>query len=295
MSLPTIPQAEKDVFKIVAVVRQAIESLNGSIAGADGDKGAVTVTSGVYAINDGFVPGISRKVGAVTPHENLICVRVSNSTIDIDADAVELFDSNGISKRFASLNETLDITASGANGLDTGSEAGNTWYYAWAIGKADGTLDGLLSASASSPTLPAGYTFKGLICAARNNGSSNFIPFRQIDRNVQIQATGILSAGAATSYTAVSTAAVAPPMATELFINAYIFTSSGTASCVLNIASHGSGTTATYAVQQINGTVDVFGIGAPFAVQIDQDNSRIMYDVSGTNANGSITAIGYRL
>lgn len=72
---------------------------------------------------------------------------------------------------------TADITASGANGLDTGSEASSTWYSAWVIQKADGTVASLLSTSATSPTMPSGYTLKRRIGWVRNDASSNFLPF----------------------------------------------------------------------------------------------------------------------
>lgn len=41
-------------------------------------------------------------------------------------------------------NTGIDVTASGAGGLDTGSEGASRWYEAYAIAKDDGTLNGLL-------------------------------------------------------------------------------------------------------------------------------------------------------
>jgi len=52
--------------------------------------------------------------------------------------------------------QNIDITASGINGLDTGSEATSTWYSVWIVSGSSGT-GGLLSTSATAPTLPAGY------------------------------------------------------------------------------------------------------------------------------------------
>lgn len=74
-----------------------------------------------------------------------------------------------------------DITASGANGLDTGSEANSTLYYVWLIADSSGTnsVAGLLSASATSPTLPSGYDKKRLIWAVYNDSSGNFLDFTQ--------------------------------------------------------------------------------------------------------------------
>lgn len=68
------------------------------------------------------------------------------------------------------------ITATGANALDTGTEANSTWYYVWLIKHGtNGTVAGLLSTSATAPTLPSGYTHKRLIFAVRNDASGNFI------------------------------------------------------------------------------------------------------------------------
>ena len=72
----------------------------------------------------------------------------------------------------------MTISTSGAGGLDTGSEASNTWYYIWLIGKTDGTVSAMYSLSSSSPTMPSGYTLKRILpFAVRNNASSNLDPF----------------------------------------------------------------------------------------------------------------------
>lgn len=74
---------------------------------------------------------------------------------------------------------TVDLSVSGANGLDTGTEAADTWYYLWLIkNPSTGVVAGLFSASGSSPVLPSGYTKKRLLpIAVRNDASSNILPF----------------------------------------------------------------------------------------------------------------------
>jgi len=70
-------------------------------------------------------------------------------------------------------NLSVDPSGTGAGGLDTGSLANNTWYYIWVIAKSsDGTIAGLLSTSASSPSMPSGYDVKRRIGACRTNGSA---------------------------------------------------------------------------------------------------------------------------
>jgi hypothetical protein len=237
----------------------------------------------------------ARLVGGITPVENLIVKYVTAATIDIDADAVVLFDSGGASQRFESMNETLDITASGANGLDTGGEAADTWYHIWAIGKSDGTLDGLLSASSSAPTLPSGYTYKGYIGAARNNSSSNFISFLQIDSTVNIAVQVVLDDGSATSYTAVSLTAAIPPNAREVWLQPLIRSSSGTNAVTLNVASAGSGTTETYGraisnASSVGTAREAFG-SAFCPISTPQE---VVYLVSGTNAQAYLRVYGWR-
>lgn len=100
----------------------------------------------------------------------------SNSTVRIPT---------GFSCRSADNTANIDVTsdldavlsASGANGLDTGAEASGTTYYLWVIKKSsDGTVASLWSLSASSPTMPAGYDLKRRIKGAwRNDGSSNLM------------------------------------------------------------------------------------------------------------------------
>lgn len=137
------------------------------------------------------------------------------------------------------LNVTGDLTVSlavaGANGLDTGAEASNTWYYLYVIGNpTTGATAGLWSVTnesvSGSVTLPAGYTKKRqLPFAARNDASSNLIPF-YIENwgmyptvywdvnfpNSSTEAVGetkILDNGAAAAFTSVSAASFVPPIA----------------------------------------------------------------------------------
>lgn len=137
-------------------------------------------------------------------------------------------------------NQAVALTTSGANGLDTGSEAGNTWYYLWAIRKSsDGTVGGLLSTSRTSPTMPSGYDQKALLpLAIRNDGSSNIIPFvigqgwpysPFVEYNVHIgdqSAVGsnnVLNAGTSGTFSAVDLSSLIPPISTMAYLKALHF------------------------------------------------------------------------
>lgn len=142
-----------------------------------------------------------------------------NYQLTITADVADIRDTSGTVKTFATVSLTADISTSGANGLDTGVEASGTWYYVWIIGKADGTVASLLSISATSPTMPSGYTFKGLVGAVRNDGSSNFLAFRQGGNEVWFEAPqSVLSGGSSTTEASVSTAAAVPSVAAAVVV-----------------------------------------------------------------------------
>lgn len=69
---------------------------------------------------------------------------------------------------------------SGNGGLDTGAVATGTWYHAWLIKRPDtGVVDVLFSLSASSPTMPSGYTLKRRIGSMKTDGSSQWVKFIQ--------------------------------------------------------------------------------------------------------------------
>lgn len=74
---------------------------------------------------------------------------------------------------------SINCATTGANGLDAGSLANNTWYHAFAIFKTDRTAALLASTSISSPTFPTGYTLKRRIGSFRTNGSAQIIAFVQ--------------------------------------------------------------------------------------------------------------------
>ncbi len=121
----------------------------------------------------------SRSGNSLAYHKNLVIVDASTSTVDIDADEIELTDTNGLPFLAKSVNLTANLSSSGVNGLDTGSETASTLYFIYGIYNGT-TVASLLSLSSTAPTLPSGYTSKGLVGAIFNNSGSDFDNFRQI-------------------------------------------------------------------------------------------------------------------
>ncbi len=179
----------------------------------------LNVTSGKLAadavttakILDGAVTSAKLSPGAVLPttgrgsYSNLVVKRASVSTVDIDADSVTLA-SGAATFDALSVNLTADITASGANGLDTGSEANSKWYAVWVIYNGT-TVASLLSLSATAPTMPSGYTYKRRVGWVYNGSGGDLDDFIQRGRiHTLIGNSSVLSGGTSASFAVLSPA-----------------------------------------------------------------------------------------
>jgi len=195
---------------------------------------------------------------------------------------VVLADSSGRLKRFASLSETLTISSTGANGRDVvdngGAEQASTWYHLFAIGKTDGTLDvfasqvGFPGSGTSIYTrLPSGYTWAGYLGAAYNDGSSNLVDFKQRGNLVGSWAgSGVVNAGTAATYTAVSLTGSVPITATAIDLDIRAVATGAVTSVTAVAAAEGSGTSAQY------GFVVAASGGASSANMIGRTYGRLM-------------------
>ncbi len=121
-----------------------------------------------------FIPSARGKTGSTA----LLMFSNTAAQVTITAREILMKSSAGLPYVATSFSNIVNMAASGANGLDTGVEAANTWYYLWAI--STGSVDrGLISASSTSPTLPSGYIYSALLGVVRNDNSSNFLRFAQ--------------------------------------------------------------------------------------------------------------------
>lgn len=124
-------------------------------------------------------------------------------------------------------------------GIDTGAEAGSTWYAVHAVEHTDGTDAILLSTSASAPTAQTGQASRRLLGWVRNDGSSNLIQsyqvgdgttrstiYREEDAAVVQAPFTVLNNGGATAFTYVDCAGVMPPTQTETAIFSLLYTPS---------------------------------------------------------------------
>lgn len=184
--------AASNTFKLngsaVATAAQFTAALNSVVgdSGSGGTKGLVPApasgdaSAGKFLKADGtwaLPAGLPTKYWSGFQHSNN--VTTPNTKIDIAAgvardgtDAINIITSSG----------TVDCGSTGLNGLDTGALANSTWYYTFAICKADGSVPGYLASSSSTaPTLPATYTKFRRIGSFKTNGSAQIIAFKQVN------------------------------------------------------------------------------------------------------------------
>lgn len=110
----------------------------------------------------------------------------SNTTVSVSIVEAILEDGSGNTFNAKNVSLTGSVSSNGANGLDTGTVTLNSWYYVYVIyNPTTTTTASLISLSASSPTLPAGYTFLARFGSFRTDGSSTIKGFIQAGPDVQ--------------------------------------------------------------------------------------------------------------
>jgi hypothetical protein len=269
-----------------------VENVSGSL-----DNGLSSVEIGLITATNTSLPVFSRATSPgnrLVPHKNLVVARASASTITVTADEIELYSASGNFKKVSSVNVTIDITASGANGLDTGVEANSTWYYVWIVSNGT-TTAGILSTSSSAPTLPSGYIYKGLVSSVYNNGSGNLRDYRQIGNDIESRELWVvLTSGTQTTLTAIDLSAHVPPIH-----GAVSFRTS-----VVSPASAGTYNITIYSSNATNSRERIitlsFTTGAAVTASgngrfIPEIAQTVYYAVSSVTASGSVTITGYEL
>lgn len=217
----------------------------------------------------------------------------------IDVSTGACMDSTGVYQIEVTTALTASNIVSGINGLDTGTVAASTLYAVHVIAdpvtqQAEGLL---LSLSTTAPLLPFGYSVFKLIGYVRTNGSSDFLKGYWTAGNSSRRtfvydapiATAV-TAGAATSYTAVSLATFVPVLENTPVSVAYSFTP-GAASRVLNFTpGNGTGNAATITGQVVSvvvsGNISVFARVTSSVPEID-------YKVSNAGDAVAINVAGY--
>ena len=156
----------------------------------------------------------------------------ANATVSVSADAICVKDGAGRQKVIGPVALSINSAAVGANGLDAGVLAASTWYSVWVIWNGADAA-GLLSLSATAPTLPAGYTHKARVGWIRTDATANKWPlaFRQVGKSVayvvapgtnvpglRTMASGPQGDVSVPTYVPVAVGAFVPPTAVKIML-----------------------------------------------------------------------------
>lgn len=210
----------------------------------------------------------------------------------VSADAIVVEDTIGNPKKLFNVSLTIATTSSGANGLDTGSVAASTWYSVWVIWNGS-TASGLLSLSATSPTMPAGYTHKARVGWIRTGSAHSTWPLPMVQygnsarwvvtASSEITSFLILASGSAT--TAVSVANFVPTTAKAIVIGISA-NSLGSSGAQVRVGS----VSGNYEIYSGN-TVAAGGAGASGCFELILVSSNVYY--ASNNGSGQIFAFGW--
>ena len=180
-------------------------------------------TSVIGSLGYRKVLGLIGTVNAVTPL----------TKYDISAEAAVCRDTTGgtlVKVTTGTLTCDLGLAGPAANGRDiAGAFGASSWIHIYFILKTDGTIASIASLTAppTGPVLPTGYTHWAYATALRWNASSNIIPMRTQGSQTwyDLNSGGVnrvLSAGVATTMTAVSISGFVPPNANQLLLNIFL-------------------------------------------------------------------------
>lgn len=159
------------------------------------------VSNGTNWFVAGGTTGTNQAFGGYSNLKLTNVVGTENSQYIVTADYLSLFSTSGYSVGTTTVSVTCNMLASGLNGLDTGAVGvTSSWYYFYVISNGIAAPGCLASLSASSPTMPAGYTFKRRVGANKTSAGSLH---RIIQYNDEAQYA--LAATVTTSYPIIGT------------------------------------------------------------------------------------------
>ncbi len=157
-----------------------------------------------------------------------------------------------------SVNLTPSFAVAGVNGLDVGSpgsQTASTWYSVWVIWNGT-TVSSLLSLSAISPSLPAGYTHRARVGWFLTDATANKYPFSslQYGRNGYFRVAAgtnyaspraIASGTTSGAYVATSVAQHCPPTASVIMLRLHSSNANNVVGAVAPNTSYGALTAGT--------------------------------------------------
>lgn len=170
--------------------------------------GTVRAQGDMRVVGNAIVTGSSTLASTLTVNSNIIantskgfnfgaqCKNLklwasgTNLTTNISADAIVLENSSNqdcVVLRGVLQQVTVGASGSSGGGLDVGTSATSTWYSVWLIYNATtSSVNTLLSLSATSPTMPSGFTHKARVGWIKTDAINKYpLSFTQVNSRIQ--------------------------------------------------------------------------------------------------------------
>lgn len=130
--------------------------------------------NGGFQVFNATTPSVIQPVAGT--HKALVVANVGgspDSVMNVSADEVMLENVAGGTAKVANVNLSISTVSNGANGLDSGTIAANTWYAVYVILNPNtSAVAGLLSLSFTTPTLPSGFTYRARVGSCKTGAAS---------------------------------------------------------------------------------------------------------------------------
>lgn len=238
--------------------------------------GIVKSTSGGFTFPDNTNQVTAATTGGIIPSAfSGLKITAATATITVTANYVSLFNGTNFYTAASPILSILTTNTPGnPNALDTGTISSNTWYSVWVIyNPTTTTVAGLISLSATAPTLPSGYTYKARVGWVRY-GTGALVGTVQYGNRTQYTASNLMASGSGTSYwTAIPVGSFVPSTSAELKGTLYN-TNGATNSGVAPNNSWGTsnGGSSTPPIYLNNGNTATFAFAAQFQFTLESTN-----------------------
>lgn len=208
--------------------------------------------------------GYEEQITGIGKYDQNVMIEVqSDTTVDVDALFINIQ-----GQVEGALNITIDCSGTGADGMDTGALGASTWYFVFAIyDTTNSVAAGLISASSTTPTMPANYVLKRLIGYVLTDASSDLLVSFQFMNSfrwdIPITITTTVSSGAWSG--ALDCSASIPTGVRMGMFELYVVSNAADAKVAMSIRANGStgqdpssttGNIYGYYVYAIGGQVD---------------------------------------
>ncbi|EKN3690847.1 hypothetical protein OU501_000609 [Yersinia enterocolitica] len=278
---------------------------SGSLGGA-ASLNVGTAAGTVAAGNDSRIDGaaqFTQLTGVIGTSRNAkMSVTAASSTATFTADELIVQTAlGGLQYKLSSFNKTINLAATGAGGMDTGTVPANGFVALYAIYNPTTQTSALLAVNASSvvapevyggSNMPAGYTASALVSVLPTS-SSQIPPVVQQGRRVSIVGASILSGSGAPSSLAALAITVIPLNTTLIRMSATVGIIANDTTGVLEIAANAALVGAKRISLGAAGTGGTLSTTSYMEMPVVDNSRNIYWRVQSANISYGLTTMGY--